>query len=610
MAGIGGLFIDLALNTATFVTDINRINQNLDSMQKKANVALAKVANAFNDGRKQLNKFGDEMFSAKGIMLQLTGAAGFGLLIHKAIETASVLVDTADSVGLTTTQLQELQFAASQTGVNTEKFNLAMSKFIQNVGQAQQGDGSLVTTLKDHNITLLENIRHAANQNEALRLVADAIQHAKTSTEAATIATAAFGKGGVALVNMLRDGSIGLDEFAKQAEAAGIVINDGLVRAAENAGDKLELLGTFAMRQVTIEVAKMSPQLINLTENLITMLPTLIKIADVVGNAIVMVFNGWGKVLDYLEIGLVRTQEALGQLSKQVADEQIRLIGEQAQKSTKDVEAMNAALNKVGTGVAAPAPTANPNASLPTLKQMDKNKEDDKDLQKKAKKLQETTATPFEQYSKDLGDYNKMLEKGLIDWDTYNRAVTNATTSLDQHIGVMDGMKGIMDSFLNGQIHSWKDLGKAGMKALDDIMGNMLKMTLSGPGPGGIFSSIFGNIASGGTTGGIGASIGGMLSSAGSSISGAFSSLAGSFGGFFAEGGTLKPGQWGWAGENGPERIYAGNKPMNVEANGAGGRPIQINFNVSTPDANSFRRSQGQIAAQAALAIRGAGRNL
>ncbi len=84
------------------------------------------------------------------------------------------------------------------------------------------------------------------------------------------------------------------------------------------------------------------------------------------------------------------------------------------------------------------------------------------------------------------------------------------------------------------------------------------------------------------------------------------------FGGFFADGGRLKPGQFGVVGERGPELAYAGNAPLNITPNSAlgGGSPITVNMNVQTPDVRSFRQSQSQIAAEMARSIERARRNL
>lgn len=74
-----------------------------------------------------------------------------------------------------------------------------------------------------------------------------------------------------------------------------------------------------------------------------------------------------------------------------------------------------------------------------------------------------------------------------------------------------------------------------------------------------------------------------------------------SFAGGFAVGGTLSPGTWGIAGENGPEPIFAGAQNLSVMTNeSAFGRGRgDVIFNVQTPNADSFRYSQRQLARKA-----------
>lgn len=77
----------------------------------------------------------------------------------------------------------------------------------------------------------------------------------------------------------------------------------------------------------------------------------------------------------------------------------------------------------------------------------------------------------------------------------------------------------------------------------------------------------------------------------------------------FADGGivnapTLFPmrGGTGLMGEAGPEAIMplarGPDGKLGVRGGGAGGRPVQVTFNIQTPDVAGFQRSQGQIAAQ------------
>ncbi|AGH31362.1 hypothetical protein TVVG_00013 [Tetraselmis viridis virus SI1] len=98
---------------------------------------------------------------------------------------------------------------------------------------------------------------------------------------------------------------------------------------------------------------------------------------------------------------------------------------------------------------------------------------------------------------------------------------------------------------------------------------------------------------------GAGGQLGGFISRVGSFL--------GSFGGFFSTGGTLKAGTWGIAGENGPEPIFGGRTGMTIRPNdqmaGAGG--TNVYFNVTTPDADSFRESERQLVGQTKRLLNG-----
>jgi len=87
----------------------------------------------------------------------------------------------------------------------------------------------------------------------------------------------------------------------------------------------------------------------------------------------------------------------------------------------------------------------------------------------------------------------------------------------------------------------------------------------------------------------------------------------------FAKGGVVSSpttfpmrGGTGLMGEAGPEAILplerGADGSLGVKSSG-GARPIQVVMNVSTPDAESFRRGQGQIAAQVGRALARGQRN-
>jgi hypothetical protein len=110
----------------------------------------------------------------------------------------------------------------------------------------------------------------------------------------------------------------------------------------------------------------------------------------------------------------------------------------------------------------------------------------------------------------------------------------------------------------------------------------------------------------------------GLFQSAGGGVNdggggGGISSLFSSFAGMFADGGSLNPGEWGIAGENGPEPIVGGMHGLSVMSNsdaGAGGgrrQTVNQTWNITTPDANSFRATKRQTVRQAKQALGMAG---
>lgn len=87
--------------------------------------------------------------------------------------------------------------------------------------------------------------------------------------------------------------------------------------------------------------------------------------------------------------------------------------------------------------------------------------------------------------------------------------------------------------------------------------------------------------------------------------------LSGKFGGFFEDGGYLPAGQWGIAGERGPEPIYGGRTGLTVlpTDNGGGGGSTVVNFNLPPgSDAQSFMASRAQIEAMLLRAVSRGGR--
>ncbi len=205
----------------------------------------------------------DAMGFAAKRMGPLIAALGAGAVIGKLKRTVATLDDigkTADKMGLTTDALQELRAVAESAGVSQAKLDSSMERFNKRLGEAQLGGGAAAKMLKT--LGLEADQLAAAGLDDALGQVADKIAAIASPTERAAAAAALFGREGVAMVNLMREGSAGMDKMRQEARDLGIVIDENLVRGAEGAQTKLDLMGRVISAQLNGALIDMAPLLV------------------------------------------------------------------------------------------------------------------------------------------------------------------------------------------------------------------------------------------------------------------------------------------------------------------------------------------------------------
>ena len=159
-------------------------------------------------------------------------------------------------------------------------------------------------------------------------------------------------------------------------------------------------------------------------------------------------------------------------------------------------------------------------------------------------------------------------------------------------------------SGIDALVFNGASLGSAAAGVLRNLSKAGLGAALTGSGP---FAGLFGTLGSKGAEGGLFGAIGQSLFGGGTASSG-----TPSFAGLFAEGGSIGYGQWGIVGEKGAE-VVAGPAAVTPWAKlpAAGQSSTQvINFNVASPDAPSFARSQTQMAAMLSRMVSRGQRNM
>ena len=164
------------------------------------------------------------------------GAAIFGLASSTAALGDNV-AKTADKLGIGIEELQELRYAAERSGIATDSFDTALEKMVKNLGEAATGTGAAKDALGQLGLSAGDLV--AMSPEAALAVIADRMGEVGTQAERAAIANDIFGRSGVGMLNMLRDGSRGLAVLREDARRTGYVLSEEAARDAEVFQDTL-----------------------------------------------------------------------------------------------------------------------------------------------------------------------------------------------------------------------------------------------------------------------------------------------------------------------------------------------------------------------------------
>lgn len=254
---------------------------------------------------------------------------------------------------------------------------------------------------------------------------------------------------------------------------------------------------------------------------------------------------------------------------------------------------------------------------------LDEVMESQRALSEEGIRIFEQTRTPLEKLNTELRRLNDLQRDGVIDWDTYKRAVSQAqdafTAASDAAKKSTDEMgefakeaaRGIQQSLGDGLLQimegNFKGIGDSFKRTLDRMAADIVAAQLA--------KKLFGDFDKTGEIGGLAKQAGDWIKNFGAggtagnnpsaftaSGGGILSGIASLFAGFFADGGRIPPGHFGIVGENGPEFAFGGAGGLNIQPNGGA---MVVNNNFTVQGAPS-RQTEQRLAAAAGAGIQNA----
>ncbi len=202
-----------------------------------------------------------------GVMASLGSTVASSL--SSFVEYSTGVGDLAAKIGASAQDLQKFQYAALMSGSSGEELAGAVEILGKNLGQVASGKNKAIPEMfKQLGVSLYDANGHLKTATELLPEIANCMRSQETATQKSYIATTLFGKSGQGLIQMLEQGSEGLNELANDAEHLGIVLEDDVLDVAGEYDDAMNRLQT-SLQGVQFAIAqKVLPVLTPLVESL------------------------------------------------------------------------------------------------------------------------------------------------------------------------------------------------------------------------------------------------------------------------------------------------------------------------------------------------------
>lgn len=214
--------------------------------------------------------------AGSALVLGVKSAIGGVLDFANAYEEAAGLVeDSANRLGVTTDELQSLQFAGQAAGVGADMVNAAISKLSLQLGQTKAGPAA--EALRKLGVAAKDSSGEVRPVQDVMEDVAEAMDSIENPAQRIALATQLFGEAGARLAPILRSGEGGLAALREEFTSLGGAMSGEAIEAAGAYGDAMDRFGVVAASAKAVLATALLPALTVLVKRLAAGISWLIK---------------------------------------------------------------------------------------------------------------------------------------------------------------------------------------------------------------------------------------------------------------------------------------------------------------------------------------------
>jgi hypothetical protein len=581
--------------------------------------------------------------TAIGIAGVATGIfAAYSQLKSVAKEMGEISEDAVKR-GVTPEFLQEMAYSAQEFGLKASMSNDVLDVFYKKVTELKIEGSKAARSLEELNAPLLEQIRAASDQKAAFYAVAAAMKTEEDAADRVKLATNLFGSANAEVMRMLESGTETIDMYAEKARRAGVIMGSEATTNARQLTEALReqktaweaIIGSmevWILRQAAVVIggslkAMTDPELESALKNTNEQIAELEKrlaagakagdnavgVMDQLRNSLRAIINDFGGDVKVEILG--GSKDALIQVDP---TGEVRAKIEELKRTIAEIEAIRAQRSTWKTDTEA--------LTLKGVKAPDTD-DGDKWAKEYHGKMLKATRENFEvaefERQRDLDKFDAFLKAKEISEERAAQARLDIEAKYAAEMrkefdklyvqpvaqAISSDLERAFSDWMQKGKFSWQELANSMIADIAKVAMRMaILQPLFGGGAGG-GTGLFGTVASGGSEW-----LKGLVGSAQGNAFDAGNIIP------FASGGiverpsifAMRDGM-GLMGEAGPEAVMplrrGADGSLGVAAAGGAGNITHVTFNVQTPDAESFRRSQGQLGAQLSRAVTAGNRN-
>jgi hypothetical protein len=203
------------------------------------------------------------------------GIVAAGAAITKAtidtLKYAETINEMGIRTGLTSEELQKLEYITGQVGVNFDSVGTGVAFLTKNLTDARKKGSELNGVYGKLGI----DPNKIKNQGELFSTTVGALAQMQDETERNILASKLFGRGYAELVPLFDAGVEGLQKLSAEAEKNGLILPDKQIKAYDDLGDKIDLVQKFLRGVGFTLVEKVTPYIEKFANYLIDNMPLI-----------------------------------------------------------------------------------------------------------------------------------------------------------------------------------------------------------------------------------------------------------------------------------------------------------------------------------------------